>query len=291
MSVETTAHPPSARGNHPALRSCWHPVAYSDALGPARRRPICSRSRSSSGATRGDCVCLLRPVHSPRHGALARNGGGRRDRLPLSRLALRNERRVHGDPAARRSDPGPREGARDHVPLPGALRDGLGRARRAALAASGSAGARVRRLALGHVRAVCLAVRLLSAGRELHRLRPLPVRPSGAARGPGAPGRPQPRGADGRARPPLRDRPPEAPNTDDFPVFANEEVEQPERRSRYELHLPYTIVLRLGWGGEEGMLYFFASQPVARTSARDSSGSGATTTSISPTRSCATSRT
>jgi len=29
------------------------------------------------------------------------------------------------------------------------------------------------------------------------------------------------------------------------------------------LHLPYTIVLRLGWGGERGMVYFFASQPVA----------------------------
>jgi phenylpropionate dioxygenase-like ring-hydroxylating dioxygenase large terminal subunit len=56
---------------------------------------------------------------------------------------------------------------------------------------------------------------------------------------------------------------PEAPNTDDFPVFANEERETPERRSRYELHLPYTIVLRLGWGGDEGMLYLFASQPAA----------------------------
>jgi len=55
---------------------------------------------------------------------------------------------------------------------------------------------------------------------------------------------------------------PEAPNTDDFPVFANEEAERPERRSRYELHLPYTIVLRLGWGGAEGMVYFFASQPL-----------------------------
>ncbi len=56
---------------------------------------------------------------------------------------------------------------------------------------------------------------------------------------------------------------PEAPNSDDFPVFANEEVLAPERRSRYELHLPYTIVLRLGWGGEAGMVYFFASQPVS----------------------------
>jgi vanillate O-demethylase monooxygenase subunit len=56
---------------------------------------------------------------------------------------------------------------------------------------------------------------------------------------------------------------PEAANTDDFPVFANEEAGPPERRSRYELHLPYTIVLRLGWGGERGMVYFFTSQPVA----------------------------
>ncbi len=43
---------------------------------------------------------------------------------------------------------------------------------------------------------------------------------------------------------------PEAPNTDDFPVFDNPTREAPERRSRYALHLPYTIVLRLGWGGE-----------------------------------------
>jgi phenylpropionate dioxygenase-like ring-hydroxylating dioxygenase large terminal subunit len=55
---------------------------------------------------------------------------------------------------------------------------------------------------------------------------------------------------------------PEAANSDDFPVFGNEVAENPERRSRYELHLPYTILLRLGWGGEAGMVYFFASQPV-----------------------------
>jgi phenylpropionate dioxygenase-like ring-hydroxylating dioxygenase large terminal subunit len=61
---------------------------------------------------------------------------------------------------------------------------------------------------------------------------------------------------------------PEATNTDDFPVFANEEVVKPERRSRYELHLPYTIVLRLGWGGEKGMLYFFVGQPIAENRCR-----------------------
>ncbi|HEX8122875.1 MAG TPA: aromatic ring-hydroxylating dioxygenase subunit alpha [Solirubrobacteraceae bacterium] len=55
---------------------------------------------------------------------------------------------------------------------------------------------------------------------------------------------------------------PEAPNSDDFPVFKNEVVSAPERRSSYQLHLPYTILLRLGWGGQAGMVYFFASQPV-----------------------------
>jgi len=56
---------------------------------------------------------------------------------------------------------------------------------------------------------------------------------------------------------------PEAPNTSEFPVFANAQAGPPVRHSRYELHLPYTIVLRLGWGGERGMVYFFASRPVA----------------------------
>ncbi len=56
---------------------------------------------------------------------------------------------------------------------------------------------------------------------------------------------------------------PEAANTEEFPVFGNEEAGPPQRRSRYELHLPYTIVLRLGWGGERGMLYLFAAQPAA----------------------------
>ncbi len=56
---------------------------------------------------------------------------------------------------------------------------------------------------------------------------------------------------------------PEAANPGDFPVFANEQAGPPERRSRYALYLPYTISLSLGWGGEKGMVYFFASQPVA----------------------------
>ena len=61
---------------------------------------------------------------------------------------------------------------------------------------------------------------------------------------------------------------PEAPNSDDFPVFSNPDAQRPERRSRYELHLPYTIVLRLGWGGAQGMVYLFASQPVTADQCR-----------------------
>ena len=61
---------------------------------------------------------------------------------------------------------------------------------------------------------------------------------------------------------------PEATNSDDFPIFANEEVVKPERRSVYELHLPYTIVLRLGWGGNKGMVYFFTSQPISHNKCR-----------------------
>ncbi len=55
---------------------------------------------------------------------------------------------------------------------------------------------------------------------------------------------------------------PEATNSEDFPVFANADTTAPMRRSRYEIHLPFTLLLRLGWGGTEGMVYFFISQPI-----------------------------
>ena len=61
---------------------------------------------------------------------------------------------------------------------------------------------------------------------------------------------------------------PEVTNTDDFPVFGNEKVVQPVRHSRYELHLTYTVVLRLDWGREEGMVYFFVSQPISKDRCR-----------------------
>ena len=61
---------------------------------------------------------------------------------------------------------------------------------------------------------------------------------------------------------------PEATNNEDFPVFANDEIVKPNRQSRYELHLPYSIVLRLGWGGSKGMVYFFTSQPISKNKCR-----------------------
>jgi phenylpropionate dioxygenase-like ring-hydroxylating dioxygenase large terminal subunit len=56
---------------------------------------------------------------------------------------------------------------------------------------------------------------------------------------------------------------PDSKNTEDFPVYAEAGREAERRRTRYALHLPYTIVEHIGWGTREGMVYFFASRPVA----------------------------
>ncbi|MGB0386433.1 MAG: Rieske 2Fe-2S domain-containing protein [Ardenticatenaceae bacterium] len=56
---------------------------------------------------------------------------------------------------------------------------------------------------------------------------------------------------------------PEAGNTDDFPIFAHQEMVAPSRNCRYQLHLPYSLVLRVDWGGEKSILYLFVSQPIS----------------------------
>ncbi len=177
-----SAHSPSARANHPALRSCWHPVAYSEELGDGPvptdllGEPLVLWRDSAGHGPR-----VLRPLRPPGDRALARNGRGGRDRLPVPRLALRHERRLHRHPAARRPHARSGQGARDVVPL-----------RRSATASSGSRSrSRAGRCPTspsssrtawrhGDVRAVSVEVRLLAPGGELHRLRPLPVRPSRA---------------------------------------------------------------------------------------------------------------
>jgi phenylpropionate dioxygenase-like ring-hydroxylating dioxygenase large terminal subunit len=56
---------------------------------------------------------------------------------------------------------------------------------------------------------------------------------------------------------------PEAKSTSKYPVFPNEDREQSMRTTRYELHLPYTIVVHMDWGGYEKLIYLFVSQPLA----------------------------
>ena len=56
---------------------------------------------------------------------------------------------------------------------------------------------------------------------------------------------------------------PEAKSTSTYPVFPNENRDDSVRRTRYELRLPYTIVVRMDWGGHEQLVYLFVSQPVA----------------------------
>ena len=56
---------------------------------------------------------------------------------------------------------------------------------------------------------------------------------------------------------------PDAPNTETFPVFAPEERKDSTRRTRYAVHLPYTIVEHIDWGGRDRLVYVFASQPVS----------------------------
>ena len=55
---------------------------------------------------------------------------------------------------------------------------------------------------------------------------------------------------------------PEPRRNEQFPVFFNE-AQTGQRHSRYELYLPYTIVMRQDWGGEEQMIHLFSSQPVS----------------------------
>jgi len=55
---------------------------------------------------------------------------------------------------------------------------------------------------------------------------------------------------------------PDEPNTEKLPVFAAEERKDAMRRTRYAIHVPYTIVEHIDWAGNDAMVYFFVSQPV-----------------------------
>ncbi len=55
---------------------------------------------------------------------------------------------------------------------------------------------------------------------------------------------------------------PEARNTEAFPIFANGVQVDPVRTNTYELHLPYSIVLRISWGAKERNASLFTSLPI-----------------------------
>ena len=55
---------------------------------------------------------------------------------------------------------------------------------------------------------------------------------------------------------------PDQRNTKDFPVFAADERKDELRRTRYAIHLPYTIVEHIDWAGPDAIVYLFVSQPV-----------------------------
>src|SRR5437867_4939219 len=164
-----------------ALRACWHPVAYADVITAPHATTLLGEPlvlwRDARGAVhafrdvcvhRGTALSLGRvdgneivcAYHGWRYGA-----DGACTAIPQ----LAEPTRV---PAR----------ARGRVCRVRAIRHRLGRACRAGVADPRRAGAGECRLARRANRSVRLGVRRLAAGRELHRLRPLRVRASGAAR-------------------------------------------------------------------------------------------------------------
>ena len=286
---------PSVAGHAPALRACWHPVAYSaelpageplaaDLLGEAlvlwrdsagrRTRSSTSASiaapRSRSARVEGDeIVC---PYHGWRYGA---DGACTRD------------------PAARRPDPGARQGARDGVHVRRALRDGLGRARGAALGAARRPRARGsppgRPSTAGR-----------TGGRATRRARSRTSPTSATSRSciPGLlgdPERPVVPGhevAHGRPRPPLRDRPARGAGQRGLPGV--------RQRGRRGARAPQPLraapavhdraAPRLGRRGGDGLLLRLPARGAGPDDGL-SRDRRATTTSSSPTRCCRTSRT
>lgn len=60
-------------------------------------------------------------------------------------------------------------------------------------------------------------------------------------------------------------RRPDEPNTEKLPVFTDDGRKERDRNTRYTIHLPFTIVEHIDWGGRDGMVYFFVSQPVSES--------------------------
>lgn len=59
------------------------------------------------------------------------------------------------------------------------------------------------------------------------------------------------------------------PENEQFKVFGKEKKQQkPSKHSDYELVLPYTIILRQHWGGADQMTHLFVAQPIGKEMCR-----------------------
>ena len=56
---------------------------------------------------------------------------------------------------------------------------------------------------------------------------------------------------------------PDQSSAETFPTLSPGERTDEMRRTHYALHLPYTIVEHIDWGGTDGLVYVFAAQPVS----------------------------
>jgi phenylpropionate dioxygenase-like ring-hydroxylating dioxygenase large terminal subunit len=55
------------------------------------------------------------------------------------------------------------------------------------------------------------------------------------------------------------------PESEQFKVFGREKsAKKPSKHSDYELHLPYSIILRQHWGGADQMTHLFVAQPIGK---------------------------
>ena len=257
--------PPASVPDFAALRHCWHPVAYADALGRGAAAGAAAGRGPGAVARLGrHRARAARPLHPPRHGALARARGRGPDHVPVPRVAVRRRRR-----SARTS-----RSSRTRRRCP--ARRAWTRSPRSS--ATGTSGSRWRSRATR-----CRTSRsssdpdwiVVQAGpyawnsrRAAASSRTSPT--SGTSRGcipacsatPSGPSCPTTASRSTATSCATTSSAPRRPTATTSRSSATRRAQAPERRRRYQLHLPYTILLRLGWGGEKGMVYFFASQPV-----------------------------
>ena len=194
MSVTASAaNPPASIPDVDALRDCWHPVADADALASEPLRVTAAgRAGGALARLRRRAPCAQRRMHSSWDGALAGPGDRRSVDVPLPRLALRGRRQMQGDPAACRPDTGPRQGASCFLPRASRATGSCGwrSASRAGHCPRFPSSSLPRSGNVVRCGPYSWQLRRLPPGRELHRLRTLPVGAPGAARRSGPSGRP-----------------------------------------------------------------------------------------------------